>query len=221
MTSTIRSTSRIVGLGDSLVGTLYNTYTPVYTAAQTYYRGGSAIRGSGSTLNGGTVTNPVTPTWLNSGVNGDKAADVDARVQADVINQSPQPNFVILAVGVNDWGVTTDNAFSASYASILTKLINGGIPAANIVCVSIVWDDEGFVGQRSTNPLIQTAATNAGAVYADLWSYSQAWEAINNPNHDLSGHATTDGIHPNATGKALVSGASTGWIWNYITLSPL
>lgn len=224
-TAPLRSTSRIAILGDSLA--VLDVFTPIYTIARAYYKGGSAVRNAN--LSVGTPANPLTPTWLNAGHSGERADQMDARVVADIVNVTPQPNFVLVEAGTNDVLQGTANGpFTTSYRSILTKMINGGIAPGNIICVSIICVASEKVGAGDANAadivaknaIIATAATDFGCVYADLRTPQQAWEVINNPTNDNSGHMTTDGTHPNATGITLISGWG-GWMWTSITLVPL
>lgn len=204
--------TRIAFIGDSI--TAGGAYDAVYTRARGFYRGGSALYPASITA--GTVA-PALPgglTYVNAGVSGNKAEDVNLRIQADVLNLVPLPDLLFIAVGVNDCsGSTNINAFSTSYAGILAKAIAAGIPPSQIGTIS-VWllgenvndinnPDTYRTAINSKNAAILAAAQAVGAVPVDVRTPTLAWEAIHNPGNTDTG-ILLDGTaaHPSTIGKA-------------------
>lgn len=204
---TPRANSRVCVFGDSIVA--LGSYATLVTPWPIYYRGGSSTRGPYQSAPPTPL--PSLPSYIPAGVSGNKAADLDARVVTDVVNLAPKPTIVLVAGGTNDAQVTAGPAFTASYSSVLTKLIAGGILPANIGCVSVM-----FVGSEAnpglidpqidaTNVRIQACCAAVGGTYIDVRTPALAYEVVNNPGNLTSGVLTTDGTHLTATGMLFLS----------------
>ncbi len=152
--------------------------------------------------------------WINSGVPGDKVADVLARVNADV--NAHHPNVVVIEVGVNDVGGGTDPAtFRTTYASLIVD-IRAANPTVRIALVSVFALGEQYPDPLNTtivnfNWIIQSLAIDYGCVWIDARTPQQAYEAANNTPSPgvVSGVLTIEtpptlGEHPNATGKSVI-----------------
>ena len=153
---------------------------------------------------------------INSGVSGNKAADIAANVASRITNYNPQA--IVLYVGVNDIG-GNQAAFGASYASILSQ-ITAWNPAVPVVCLSILSYGEQwqfppllwYSGETGTqipqyNAYIQSAAASAGATYVNLSTAALNYEQVHNAPQigAFSGILTRDGIHPLAVGQRFIS----------------
>lgn len=197
---TFRNTTRLAIIGDSIVAA--GTYNGYFTSNRHYYQGGAAI--NNPNLSDGTPTFPPVPTYLISGVPGNTAADVDARIQVDILNIVPQPTVVIIAVGINDLGANKP-AFSASYTSILSKCLASGISPSNIICVNVIGSTDAVPGPDGVsiadlNTRIAACALAAGAVLVDIRQAFIDWETLYNPTNDINGTPPyvimNGGIHP-------------------------
>lgn len=159
---------------------------------------------------------PAGMSWVNSGVSGDKAADIDAAVASRITAYAAQ--CLILQIGVNDVRFsTTDPNFSTSYNSIVDKSI-AAQPTLKILGVSIFLNGEDIPNASDTdiankNAIVAATMARVGGTYADVRTPLVTWEGVNNPGHAATGFLTNDGFHPNATGNSLVS----GWTYPYVT----
>ncbi|RJR16187.1 hypothetical protein C4579_00515 [Candidatus Microgenomates bacterium] len=65
---------------------------------------------------------------LNKGVAGNTAAQVGARVQADIVDANPKPEIAYVAVGTNDAAASANvTTFKSNIISIIQTLKNGGV----------------------------------------------------------------------------------------------
>lgn len=121
-------------------------------------------------------------------------------------------NVVIIEAGVNDQALGTDlTAFGGQCASYLDS-IKTGLPAAQLAWVNILCNGEQYpdplnASVNAYNAKIATACASYGVQLIDVRPAQQAYEAANNtpPPGASSGILTSDGVHPNATGKTLMS----------------
>lgn len=155
-------------------------------------------------------------TVINSGVSGNKVADLAAAVPARVTNYNP--NVVVIFIGANDASAGTPPAtFRASYDSLISKIV-AFAPGVQIVCLSILcqgelWSTSGpsFAGNAFDSTITSLNAEIAGAAagcatYVDIRTQGARYEAeVNTPAPGAaSGFLTSDGLHPNATGSARI-----------------
>jgi hypothetical protein len=199
----ILPSTRMAVLGDSIPSPVYNTFQPIWDAAAAEF-------------------GPAFPALVNAGQAGNTVQMIQVRTQADIVDQVPQPNLVIVYMGRNNLATLGDipNVL-LNYGRTLDIMILGGVPAKNIVCCSVI-EGEDWMSPHPARDALNTGisglAALRGCVYADLITPMNAWEAIHNPGNDPSGHMLIDTSHPNATGIANISDFPTGWMWASLTL---
>ncbi len=149
----------------------------------------------------------------NRGINGNRVYDLEARLQADVLNL--KPTIVSILIGINDtWRRYDSNIpsplpeFAASYRRIL-QAVKDKLGAGIVIC-------EPFMlavseGQRKwredINPRIDAVrevAMEFGATYIPLDGLFAAAACRKTPSYWL-----VDGVHPSQAGCGLIANA---WI---------
>lgn len=230
MSLTLQPGDKIVMFGDSITagigfGPWYapwvTSVNATYTAAGTTLVSKPAAGPFVSPHRAGAVTTSpnlaprnYSPTIINKGVGGNKIVDLIARVNADVIAQSP--TVVIIEEGINDVIGGTDVTTFGNNAVSLLNTITSGLPGVRLAWVSCLCYGEVYPDPtwgppiNAINAKIQTAIAGAGGTYIDVRTPQQAYEAANNtpPPGVNMGILTNDSTHPNATGIPLMSTAA-------------
>lgn len=151
---------------------------------------------------------------VGAGVSGNKVYDLYLRMDADVIDK--KPDVVVIYIGVNDvWhkrsmGTGTDfGKFGKFYEALVAKLEKNG--AKVIVCTPAV------IGERTdfSNELdgdlnlysrwIRDFAANRNIPLVDLRKSFLDYNLSNNKENKDQGILTTDKVHLNPAGNALVA----------------
>lgn len=162
--------------------------------------------------------NPPPVTWIQSGGVGNTAADIDASVAARLTVYAAQ--FAFGEWGINDILLaTSDVSFAASNNSAWDKALLAQ-PTLKVACCSIFCDQENIPNSTEANidaknAIMAATMARVGGTFVDVRTPLLAWELINNPAHDPSGHLTVDGIHPNTLGNFLWS----QWAYPYVRYS--
>lgn len=143
---------------------------------------------------------------LNAGVSGDRAADLVARWERDVVPFSPEVLTVL--VGVNDSLLdppTTDAAFERAYLALLA-----GVPASVSMLVvaepfALPVDDGGVALRTDLLPRVELVRRLAGDAGARLLPLQRLFD-------DACERAepawwAPDGVHPSAAGHGLIAEA--------------
>jgi lysophospholipase L1-like esterase len=149
-----------------------------------------------------------------AGIGGNKIYDLYLRVDDDVI--AHKPNVVVIWVGVNDvwhksmFGTGTDqDKFEKFYNALIRKL-----KAANaevIICTPAAIGEktdytnsqDGDLNQYSQ--IIRGIAQNNNCTLIDLRKIFLDYNLANNKENKKEGVLTTDGVHLNEKGNALVA----------------
>jgi lysophospholipase L1-like esterase len=143
---------------------------------------------------------------LRIGVNGATSADMAARVAADIVTVNGYapinpPAEIIVNLGANDVADAgfTKAAYKANMNAIIQAL-HAAIPAANIR-ITKIWRRNYAVNYGMCNDAIDELYT------ANAWLKTGIDETLILPGGDDGATNTDDGIHPNATGYALITAA--------------
>lgn len=158
---------------------------------------------------------------LGAGISGNKVYDLYLRLESDVLEQ--RPDQVFIWIGVNDvWhkkthGTGTDaDKFERFYAALIKKMQAQGIRL--VLCTPAC------VGEKTdcTNTLdgdlnyysgiIRRLAVTYNCGLCDLREAFMNYNLKNNPQNAEKGILTTDGVHLNENGNALVAGIMLGMI---------
>ena len=151
---------------------------------------------------------------LGAGIGGNKVYDLYLRLDDDVLAQ--KPDVVVIWVGVNDvWhkrshGTGTDaDKFQRFYAALIKKMQAQGIRLVlcTPACVGEKPDCsnalDGELNQYSQ--IIRELATQFGCGLCDFREAFMEYNRHNNPKNMDKGVLTTDGVHLNEAGNALVA----------------
>lgn len=155
---------------------------------------------------------------IGAGIGGNKIYDLFLRMDKDVLEQ--HPDIVYIWVGVNDvWhktsmGTGTDyDKFGKFYDAVVKKLQANG---AKVIVVT-----PAAIGERNDYSNTQDGDLNMYSNWirkyaaehslglVDLRKAFHEYSVANNPNNEEKGILTTDRVHLNAKGNALV--ASEMW----------
>ncbi len=242
MAVTVRPGNKVVFVGDSITLAAWyavtgglvdqiNAQIPTVVAPRYATLAGGA---RAATLAPAAVAATVAPVSIqspirvvNSGVSGDETANIDAAVAARITDYNP--DVIVLLVGVNDVNLLESTAFiTTHYGSILSQ-IRAWSPTVPIACLSIlfigelwgagpVWANAKDTALNDANTAIQGLCATYNATYIDARARALTYETVNNAPAPgaASGILTSDGIHPNATGKLQLG----DWTIGSFTVTP-
>ena len=151
---------------------------------------------------------------VGAGIGGNKIYDLFLRMDKDVLDQ--HPDVVYIWVGVNDvwhkasFGTGTDyDKFGKFYDAVVKKIQAQGAKVI-VVTPAAIGERNDFSNAQDgdlnmySNWIRKYAAeNNLGLV--DLRKIFHEYSVANNPNNDEKGILTTDRVHLNAKGNALVA----------------
>jgi hypothetical protein len=156
------------------------------------------------------VSTPITV--VSSGVGGNTAALLDARVNTDIVALSPQPSSVIITDVYNDYNTAVAAlSFITSVRSVISKL--KAIPSVKIGWINMLsagneqFPDANYLKLLSyNNCLVQACMEVTGCTIMDVTTAKESYEATNNSSNSTSGLLTQDTVHPTIpTGKLLMA----------------
>jgi lysophospholipase L1-like esterase len=194
---TLHVNDRIVVLGDSLTQAASRSSAFLALLGQALSRqfGDGAIR------------------IINAGVSGNRTRDCVARLEKDVL--AHQPAVVVIFVGVNDVWYSTRGEVTRSdeYAQQLTHLVSACQQSgATVVLCTPALIGEKTDGSNSLDTMMdefaatcRRVAQEKGAVLLDLRGEFLNHLKKHNPTNRPHSVLTTDGIHLNTAGNALVA----------------
>ncbi len=149
-----------------------------------------------------------------AGVSGNKIYDLYLRIEKDVLDK--KPDVVVIWVGVNDvWhksssGTGTDfDKFGRFYDAVVKKIQQGG---AKVIVVT-----PAAIGEKNDYSNAQDGDLNGysswlrkyvkdnGLGLVDLRNIFHEYSLAHNPDNLSKGILTSDGVHLNAKGNALVA----------------
>lgn len=159
---------------------------------------------------------------VNSGVAGNKIANLAAAVASRVTDYNPQ--IIVVQVGINDVvAATGTGSFRTSYDSFLDQ-IRTWSSSVPIICLSVtLWGEQWASGPLRWNngpsshdidlppynTEVQASCTSHGGTYIDVYQAFLVAESIQNtPEPGIAeGVLTRDHIHPTAAGQLVMSNA--------------
>ncbi|MDP6636093.1 MAG: SGNH/GDSL hydrolase family protein [Phycisphaerae bacterium] len=198
MTSVIEDGSLVLFQGDSITDAGRNYYDPL-SMGDGYARM-AAARFEGSDVR-----------FLNRGISGNRAVDLQARWDRDCL--ALRPDWVSIMIGVNDaWrrydsnDPTSCDAFAESYRDILTQT-RDILGARLIILEPFVLPVSPYVEsfREDLDPKIEAARLLAGefdAIYVPLDSLFAEAVSTRPPQH-----WSEDGVHPTLAGHQLIANA--------------
>jgi lysophospholipase L1-like esterase len=149
-----------------------------------------------------------------AGISGNKVYDLYLRMETDVLDK--KPDVVVIWIGVNDvWhksssGTGTDfDKFGKFYDAVVKKIQKQGAKVI-IVTPAAIGEKNDYSNPQDgdlnsySNWIRKYAATNQLGL-VDLRKIFHEYSIANNPNNDAKGILTTDGVHLNEKGNALVA----------------
>lgn len=155
-------------------------------------------------------------TWriVGAGISGNKVPDLEARLERDVLSQSPA--LVVIYIGINDvWhyqlgiGGTSKERYAAGLQNLCARIHAAG--ARIVLCTPSV------VGEKpdGTNPLdtmldeysgiTRSVAAATGSALCDLRKAFHDELKTRNPGNADKGILTRDGVHLNEEGNRFVA----------------
>lgn len=158
---------------------------------------------------------------IGAGISGNKIYDLYLRLEEDVLTKSP--NIVVIYIGINDvwhkqdYGTGTDeDRFEKFYRAIIKKLLYNGCKV--VLCTpTVIGERKGFENPLDEDlnkyaTIVRQLANEYALLLVDLRQVFLMYNEEYNVNDELKGILTTDGVHLNATGNALVANA----LWQVI-----
>ena len=149
-----------------------------------------------------------------AGISGNKIYDLYLRIEKDVLEK--KPDVVVIWVGVNDvWHKSSSNTgtdfdkFGKFYDAVIKKIQNQGAKVI-LVTPAAIGEKHDYSNTQDgdlnsySNWIRQYAATN-NIVLVDLRKIFHDYSVANNPNNVAKGILTSDGVHLNEKGDALVA----------------
>jgi lysophospholipase L1-like esterase len=156
-----------------------------------------------------TNNRPIAQAPAQLATGGWKVADLDSAATAWLAAATDTPDFVLVNIGVNDLGITSQASFEASLGSLLDK-INAKWASAKIK-VMLPW-------KRGAD---STADAMGNTWIPNVLAGRSSWAAIGGDeriflkgSNDGNSY-TSDGVHPNTSGYAL-----TANVWQQAILFP-
>ena len=212
---TVHSRSRGLGAGDSITARRWSEATGGLCDTIGQRMPGKIFGSSGvgavAASNGGGAVPGLNRGYqfLNTGINGQKTADVLAGIQSQIIQWAP--DWLVLLIGVNDIaGRLAVATIEANYNSIMAT-VAAALPSCQIACCSIlcygeIWTLSGGVPVWNNGPTDTDLATvnsyiqnticpTYGATYVDFRTPLLALQPSINPGQ-ANNAFTTDGVHP-------------------------
>ncbi len=158
---------------------------------------------------------------IGAGISGNKVYDLYLRLEADVLQKSP--DIVVIYIGVNDvWhkmssGTGTDyDKFGKFYEAIVKKIQAGG--SKIILCTPAAIGERTDHSNQQDGDLnrycnwIKSFAAQNQLPLVNLRSELLVYNLKHNPDNKDKGVLTVDGVHLNATGQQFVAEA----VWKEI-----
>ena len=156
---------------------------------------------------------------IGAGISGNKVANLQARLQKDVLDR--KPTIVFIYIGINDvwhWrrdkegklaGGTTKEAFEAGLKDIIGRINAAG--ARVILCTPSVIGEK-TAGGNAHDPMLdeysgisRRVAVETGSQLVDLRQAFVNYLETNNPENKDRGILTRDTVHLNPAGNRLVA----------------
>jgi lysophospholipase L1-like esterase len=151
---------------------------------------------------------------MGAGIGGNKVYDLYLRMEDDVLAKNP--DVVVIYIGVNDvWhktssGTGTDpQKFERFYQAIIKKLQVKGIQVV-LATPAVIGERTDFTNQQDGDlnlyaNIIRNLAKTNNCKLIDLRRAFLDYNLKNNPDNKESGILTTDRVHLNDKGNALVA----------------
>jgi isoamyl acetate esterase len=151
---------------------------------------------------------------LGAGIGGNKVPDLLARLDHDVLSQSPA--LVVIYIGINDvWHFTTEmggtpkEQYEAGLRDLIARISAAG--TRTLLCTPSVIGEKVNGGNPQDIMLDQYAeisrsvAASVGVRVCDLREAFLQYLAAHNPENKESGILTRDGVHLNERGNRFVA----------------
>jgi lysophospholipase L1-like esterase len=150
---------------------------------------------------------------IGAGIGGNKVYDLYLRLEDDVLAKNP--DVVVIYIGVNDvWhkasGVGTDpQKFERFYQAIIKKLQAKGIQVV-LATPAVIGERTDYTNQQDGDlnlyaNIVRNLAKTNNCKLVDLRKAFLDYNLKNNPENKESGILTTDRVHLNEKGNALVA----------------
>ena len=149
-----------------------------------------------------------------AGIGGNKIYDLYLRIDKDVLEK--KPDVVVIWVGVNDvwhkssFGTGTDfDKFGGFYDAVVKKIQATGAKVIVVTPAAIGEKNDYSNAQdgdlNAYSSWIRKYAKNNALGLVDLRTVFHEYSLANNPDNNTKGILTTDGVHLNEKGNALVA----------------
>ncbi len=149
-----------------------------------------------------------------AGISGNKIYDLYLRMDNDVLEK--KPDVVVIWVGVNDvwhkssFGTGTDfDKFGRFYDAVVKKIQAVGAKVIVVTPAAIGEKNDYSNAQdgdlNAYSSWIRKYAKTNGLGLVDLRNIFHEYSVANNPDNNAKGILTTDGVHLNEKGNALVA----------------
>ncbi|MCU7547907.1 GDSL-type esterase/lipase family protein [Chitinophagaceae bacterium LB-8] len=151
---------------------------------------------------------------IGAGISGNKVYDLYLRMEDDVLARNP--DVVVIYIGVNDvWHKTTSGTgtdpqkFERFYQAIIKKLQAKGIQVV-LATPAVIGERTDYTNQQDGDlnlyaNMIRNLAKANNCKLVDLRKAFLDYNLKNNPDNKESGILTTDRVHLNEKGNALVA----------------
>ena len=147
----------------------------------------------------------------NAGVPGDTIRDLEARLERDVL--AARPAWVIVGIGANDYRPPPPGhpqvplpEFTARYRALIGRIqaAASGVVLLTIPVVGVETDEVSIPDPRAYNEAIRGLAAATGVRLVDIHrAFYEVHERAANYKQVVA--LTSDGIHPNSQGHALIA----------------
>jgi lysophospholipase L1-like esterase len=151
------------------------------------------------------------PSWLNTGISGNRVQDLTARWQEDVL--AAEPDVVSILVGINDCGFhfsmgfdeVTTKEYEDGYRSLLQPLAERGVALILIEPFLLPVSAD----QHNWRPDLDAKIQAVRRLSIEFGTYLVAADGMFAELAATSGNATwaADGVHPTAAGHAALAAA--------------